>query len=143
MATITAANAIITLTIPQLFPAPQQLIGFAADDIFNTQQIAATETIMGVDGVLSGGFTFREIKQEFTLQADSASNAFFDAWYNAQQTVRDAYIANGQAIFSGISTKFAMIRGFLTSYTPAPSVGKLLKPRKYEVTWQTVTPTII
>jgi hypothetical protein len=141
--TLTAANAIITLAVTGVFDTPQQLQGFAADDIFNTPAIEAAEVSMGVDGVLSGGFVFKEIKQDYNLQADSLSNDIFDGWYAAQKSGPngpDLYFANGNAILFGVSTKYAMIRGILTSYTPVPSAGKILKPRKYEITWNTIVP---
>ena len=53
--TITGASAVIMLSVPGLFSTPQQLQGFATDDIFDTAAIASAETLMGVDGNLSGG----------------------------------------------------------------------------------------
>ena len=55
MPSITSANAILTLAIPLLFPTPVQLQGFAADDVYDIPRIKSVETLMGVDGVLSGG----------------------------------------------------------------------------------------
>jgi hypothetical protein len=63
---ITAANAIFQLYIPAVFSAPQQLQGFAADDIFDTENQELVQTQMGVDGLLSGGFVFIETKQTIT-----------------------------------------------------------------------------
>ena len=35
MATITGANVVFTLTIPLVYPIPQQLQGFATDDLLS------------------------------------------------------------------------------------------------------------
>lgn len=140
MGTLTSANAVITLAVSDVFNTPQQLQGFSTDDVFDTPAIVAAEAVRGVDGILSGGFVYSNIVQAYMLQADSASNAVFDNWYQAQVAAQDIFYASGNAILQGIRTKWSMIRGILTSYTPVPSAGKILKPRRYEVTWQTVTP---
>jgi Tail fiber protein gp32 len=140
MGSITAANAVLTLTIPGIFPAPQQLQGFATDDIYDIPAIASVETMMGVDGVLSGGFVYVKIPQEVTLQADSASNAVFDTWWTQMQAAQDVYIANGLIRLKSIGTKFVQSTGYLTSYKPAPAGKKILQPRRYEITWETVMP---
>jgi len=140
MGSITAANAVFLLQIPGVFPIPVQLQGFSADDIFDFDPIASVETLMGVDGVLSGGYVNVAKKQSITLQADSASNTIFDQWQQAQVTALDTIIANGTVWLISIGTKWALTTGFLTDYPPVPGAGKILKPRKYGLTWQSVTP---
>jgi hypothetical protein len=138
MATLTAANAVLIITIPGLFNQPQVLQGFAADDIYDVDQIDMTEVVMGVDGILSGGFVFVPIKQTIALQPDSASNAIFESWAAAQTQIKDAYIANGRTTLQSVNRAYVSTKGFLTGHTPVPSAGKLLKPRKYTITWQSV-----
>jgi len=135
MATITSNNAVFTLTIPLVFPTPQRLQGFSVEDIFSTEPIKAAETQMGVDGILSGGFVFTETKQSITLEANSASNDIFDAWWQAQQTLGDLYTCYGSVSINAIRKRWDMQNGFLTMYPPIPDAGKVLKPRKYEITW--------
>ena len=141
MATITSANAIYTLSIAGLYPTPVQLQGFAADDIFSTDPIDSAEVLMGVDGILSGGFVFVPIKQSIAIQADSSSNTIFDNWWAANQAATDVYfVANGVIILKSVGTKWALTNGFLTSYIPMPDAGKTLKPRKFGITWNTASP---
>jgi hypothetical protein len=140
MGSITSANAVLTLSIFPLFPIPQQIQGFAADDVYDIQRIKSVETMMGVDGILSGGFVYTAITQEISLQADSASNRIFDVWWTQMQAVAETYIAQGNIRLPGISTKFAQIQGFLTGYSPSPAVKRVLQPRKYEITWQKIIP---
>src|SRR5205085_721504 len=80
----TAADAVITLSQPILFPVPQRLQGFSADDVTDIEPAKVLEHAMGVDGVLSFGFVWAERMQTIRLQADSASNSFFDV-VNASQ----------------------------------------------------------
>lgn len=138
MASLTAANAIIALSIPLVYPAPQQLSGFAAEDIFSTEAIDSAEVSMGVDGKLSAGFVFVPIKQNYVLQADSASNSVFDNWWGASQAAKDVYFANAVITLISIGQKYAMTNGILSSYAPSPDIGKILKPRRFTITWESL-----
>lgn len=140
MGNITAANAVYILTIPNVLLAPTQLQGFAADDVFDTEPLEAAETLMGVDGILSAGFVFVPVNQSITLQADSASNAVFDAWWGQEQANKTKFPASGQIKLIGIGTKWAMTNGFLTTYPIIPNAGRTLKPRKFMIRWQTAFP---
>jgi hypothetical protein len=142
MASITSANATFMLSITGLFPVPVKLQGFAADDIFSTDPLASVETIMGVDGLLSAGFVFVEVKQGISLQADSPSNTLFDAWHAAQQLAKDVIKADGLVLLPSITTTWTLTKGFLTTYPPIPDGGKTLKPRKFGITWESVSPAI-
>jgi hypothetical protein len=137
---ITAANAVLTLSIPPLFPVPQQIQGFAADDVFDIPQIKSVEALMGVDGVLSFGFVYVAITWEIILQADSKSNAIFDTWWTSNVAAQDNYAAFGLIKLPGISTKFTLTNGGLTGYKPAPGAKKLLQPRRYELMFQSIAP---
>lgn len=143
MGTITSANAILMLSQATIFPVPQQLQGFAADDIYDIDQVASVETQMGVDGVLSGGFVWTAITQNIVLQADSRSNDFFDALWMQMQATQDVYPLNGILSLPSIQSKFTQTRGFLTGYTPAPAGKRVLQPRRYTITWERVAPALI
>lgn len=138
MSSLTAANAVITMRIANLFNVPQQLQGFSADNVYELADQQVVETAMGVDGILSGGFVFNPVDQTFVLQADSASNAIFEAWAAAQVTAKDVYIANGQTVLPSLRRQYVSTRGFLTSLPPMPSAGRILAPRRYVVRWQSV-----
>jgi hypothetical protein len=138
MATLTAANSVIILTIPGPFPNPQQLQGFDVDDVFSSEAVSPAQTKMGVDGFLSGGWVATEKKVTYTLQADSPSNAVFDGWYAFNEQLREVSIAQGSIIYPAISQVFTLIRGFLTTYTPIADAKQLIQPRKFTVTWQRI-----
>ena len=137
---LTAANAIITLSQLTLFPTPQQLQGFAADDVTDMDAAKILEHLMGVDGVLSFGFVWMERMQEITLQGDSKSNLFFDTINTQQEAVQDVYPLNGTVILPAIGLMFTLINGGLETYKPMPQVQKIIRPRKYRVVWNKVVP---
>ena len=138
---ITAANAIVMLTVPELFLTPQQLQGFAADDVYDTDGINSVETMMGVDGRLSGGFVFVPVAQNYALQADSDSVRFFDTWWTQMQAAQDVYPANGTVLLPAVGKKFTMTRGFLTGYKPIPDAKRVLQPIRFAITWNRVAPS--
>ena len=137
---ITSANAVITLTIPLVLPVPVQLQGFAADDIFDTDEVEFATTIMGVDGILSGGKVFSMTPWNISLQADSPSQATFEAWVAAQDALGDVVVAQGNATLTGIGRSYQMVTGFLVRGKRMPDAKKTLMPRKWRIDWQNVIP---
>jgi hypothetical protein len=137
---ITSANAILFLGIQGLFPVPLQIQGFAADDVYDVDAIESAEVSMGVDGVMTAGFVYVPVKQNFTLQADSPSVFLFNTWWATQQQAADVIYANGSLILPSLGTKWVQTKGALTSWTPIPAAKKLLQPLKFGVTWQSVLP---
>lgn len=142
MSSITGANAVFQLAITGLFPAPQQLQGFAADDVFTVDQLKSAETLMGVDGTLSAGFVFVPVEMNISLQADSPSTSLFDIWWSSQQTAEDLFYATGIVVLTSIGSKWNLTKGVLTGYQPLPNTKKLLQPRVHQITWQSVVPSI-
>lgn len=137
---LTAANSIITLSVPLLGIGNFQLEGFAADEVFDTEQMAIVETLMGVDGKLSAGFVFVPVKQGFTLQADSPSISLFDLWFAAQVQAEDTFRADGDIALPSLGKTYIMTNGYLTDYKPTPDAKKLHQPQKFGITWNLITP---
>lgn len=139
MGDISAANAILMFTVPSLFPVPVQIQGFGPDDVYSLDDIELVETSMGVDGILSGGFVWKEQPMGVTLQADSPSNAFFDVWMQSQAAALRSYPANGVLSLPSIGSKFIMTKGFLSTYK-LPDGKRTLTPRRYRLKWEKVVP---
>jgi hypothetical protein len=139
--TLTAADAVLTFAQTTLFPVPQQLQGFSAENVFEVDAIQSAETLMGVDGKLSGGFVFAPVPMSIELQADSLSNDFFDIWWTSMQASKTTFPISGTVILPAISKKFACIKGLLTGYPPITAARKILQPRRFQVTWESITPS--
>lgn len=140
MTSITVADSVVTLAVAGLFLTPQRLQGYAADDVFTVEQLQPIESMMGVDGLLSAGYVPVPVNWSITLQADSPSNVFFDTWYTAAFAARGTFPATGTVVLPGLGRKWAMIKGFLKGYKIMPDAGKVLKPRKYDIVWESVSP---
>ena len=136
--TITSANSIFTLAIASLIPAPVQLQGFTADDIFDAETLEAAEVQMGVDGKLSAGFVYSPLSMNVSLQADSDSILLFDTWYEASQRSTDIYFAHGTIVLPSLALALTLTRGVLRSYSPMPSAKKVLQPRTFGLVWESI-----
>lgn len=139
MGTITSTNAVYVLNIATLFPIPQQLVGWTADDAFITEPQQTKELYRGIDGVLSAGLVLVPVPQTITLSADSPSNAIFDFWHAQEVLARDVFFATAIIYLNSIKTKYILVNGVLNSYMPLPDVQKALRPRKFGLTFESST----
>ncbi len=139
--TITSANTVLTLAQAILFPTPQQMQQFAADDITDTDQVKNVEALMGVDVTLSFGFVFAPIMQNVTLQANSPSIDFFDAIYAYQISAQDVYVLTGTLLFPGTGKKYNLNNGAMTDYKPTPDAKRTLQAQRFRITWNSVLPS--
>jgi hypothetical protein len=135
---LTSANAVIRLSQPILFPTPQQIQGFSADDVTDIEGAKILEHVMGVDGVMSFGFVFVERMQTITLQADSASNDFFDVINSSQEAGQTAYPLNGVIILPAIGKLYTLINGGLENYKTMPGVKRILQAQQYRIVWNKI-----
>jgi len=141
MSSITAANAILMLSISNLFPAAQRLQQFSADDVYGVDPVAVSEPSMGVDGILTAGLVYNPKTQHITLQADSPSNAIFDTWNNKQLNAQDIFWADMVVTLISLGVKYTHSRGTLTTFPPMPNAQKVLRPRQFTITWQSILPS--
>jgi len=143
MASITSANAVLMLGVNSIFPVPQQLQGFAADDIFDIDPLEAAEVMMGVDGTLSGGFIYVPVKMKIALQADSPSNFIFETWWKSQKQIVDVYFATATVTLPSVNKTYSLNNGLLTTYPSTSNAKRVLQPRIYEITWESIVPSPI
>lgn len=137
---ITSANATIIVTCAGVLVAPAQLQGFAADDIYTTDPLEIAETMMGVDGGLSGGMVYNPVVQSFALMAGSPSTPVFDQIYTQSRANQAVYFLQASVKLLSIGMKFNMINGILVTYPMMPDAKKLLQSRKFTVRWESVVP---
>lgn len=137
---ITSANAILMINIAGLFATAQQIQGWAADEAFEVETVEATETLMGIDGILSGGFVNAPVPMGITLMADSPSLGFFETWAVQQRLNQDAFTGSGILRLPGLGRKWAMPKGFLRNFMPIPAARKVLQPRRFSIIWESVGP---
>lgn len=139
MATITSANSVLMLGVANLFNVPVQIQGFSTDDAFLLNDVDMAETMMGVDGHLSAGYIPAVKTMEITLQADSASNDFFDTLMTAEDVAKEKYVMNGTILIKGTKRLYALTTGYLKTGSRLPAGKKVLQPRKFTLEFQDIT----
>lgn len=138
MADITSANSVLLIGVNGLYTVPQQLQGFGQDDAYSMEAVENKEVQLGVDGVLSAGWIPQIKTMSVTLQADSASNDFFEAWYASEEAAKSAYFAFGTVIQPAVNKMYTLTNGVLSNYTPLAEAKKVLQARKFQIKWQVV-----
>ncbi|WP_347558575.1 hypothetical protein [Robbsia sp. KACC 23696] len=135
--TLTSANSVLLIGVTGLYTVPQQLQGFSEDDMYSMEAVDTAELKMGADGVLSAGWIPQIKTMGVTLQADSDSNTFFEAWYAAQEAAQEILYGFGSVTQTSVGKSYPLLRGVLSSYTPFAEAKKTLQPRKFQIKWQT------
>lgn len=143
MADITSANSVLTLVVPALFPAPQQLQGYATDDAFADEALQLSESVMGVDGRKSAGYTPAITKQTITLQADSPSMSFFEAIMQAMKQQRGVLRIEGSLVIPSTGRSYVLTNGSLETVKQMPDGKKILQPQAWVIAWEAVSPSIL
>lgn len=136
--TLTSMNSVLMIGVTGLYDTAVQLQGFSADDMYEVDPVDTAEVVMGVDGTMSAGWVPQIKTMKVTLQGDSLSNWFFEAWYAAQEAAQDLYFAFGTAVQPGVGREYTLTRGALSNYSPLSGAKKMLQPRSFQIKWNTV-----
>lgn len=137
---ITAADVTIVFTAPPIFTAGQVIAGFAQDDVFQVPQRRLAQVEMGVDDFVASGYIFQLQAWNFTLQAPSPSNDFFDDLVAAQDAARTTFFIQGTVDLPSTGKAYILQNGTLVDYAPAPGSRQVLQPRPYGIMWAKVIP---
>jgi hypothetical protein len=139
MGTITSANSSFALVVPDVFAVPQLLQGYAADDAFTQEAFDLVETRMGVDGILSGGFTPSAKRITVMLQPDSVALNVFLQWKAAMEAAKEAFNGSSTILYPSISLGFQLGTLFFTNSQGLPSAKKVIEPFPAILTYQDLT----
>lgn len=138
---ITSADSVYIISSTDFALAATQIQGYAADAAFATDEAATAEVLLGVDGKMSAGWVPRMYPQTITLQADSPSIDIFDSIVLAQDSNRAVYRLGGVITIPGTQRSYTLSRGVLTSHTVIPGAQRILQPRTFTITWESILPT--
>lgn len=136
--TITAANSVLTLSVANLYPIPQTIQGYAADDAFSTDSVVRAETQRGVDGRQSSGYVFNSSTFTINIMPDSPSLVIFETLDNAQKAAREVFICSGQVQLPSIGRKYTLVNGVLSTSTPITNVRRVLQSVQYVFTFEDI-----
>lgn len=143
MADITSANSTLILGINGVLPVPQQIFQFSAEDIFTTEPVDPTETMLSLDGTLNGGFLFTKKEMDISLMASSPSNELFDLWYQTMNQAVQTFTAFGSILIPSLGYYYTLTNGFLSRYAPTSDARKVMMPRRFRITWEDIDSNLI
>src|SRR5579863_7211813 len=132
---ITSANATLTLTIPGIYSAPQQIQGFGVDDAWMVRAVAATETKVGVDGFGTAGFIPRAPVMTIKLLADSPSFVVFENWIFYQDQIVDVTYGAMVMLFPSVRRKYIGYKGALMDVSSFADAKKVMEDREFAIQW--------
>ena len=141
--TITSANSVFMISVPNVFSAPFYVQGYATDDAFDLGDSDPVEVRKGVDGRKSSGYTPYLIEQTIRLQADSPSIDAFETWLAAMDSAREDFPCDATITIQSVNKAYQMLNGSLTRALKMPPAKKVLDPLVYRISWDIVTPQLI
>lgn len=134
--TITAANAVFTLTVPGIYDSPVKIEAFSTDAMLSAEQTNPGVAEMGVDGHLSFGWVPVPTVVTITLAADSPSLEIFENWDAYQKAAQEVYACSAQFTVPGLGKTYTGTRGVLTAMQPVPNAAKTMQAPAYAVTFE-------
>ena len=129
MLDITSANAVVALSVENLFSV--NLENFSADSSFTTDTVQAAETRMGVDGHMAAGFTPAIKTVTINLEAGSPSHTFLQLLRQAQEVNLKPYKVQMVVSIPSIGKRYTLSNGVLQSYKDMPDGQTVLSPTQW------------
>lgn len=140
--TVTAANVVLTITVPGLYDSPQQFSGYSTDKVWSTDALKLAETMMGVDGHLSAGYVPNPVPFTISLQADSLGVDIFDNIIQNTQQQRECYRVSGSISVPATGKVYRGVNGVVETTKIIPDASKVLQAQEYTITWERLTATL-
>ena len=137
--TITSADASVQITVENLYPTGFAMSGFAADNIFDAENVELAQTVRGADGKLSAGFVFGDITQTFHIMPDSPIYSKIQTWINTTVASKAVYRCNATALFKSNGRKYTCTNGVLVNAGLIPAAGRILQPITMQIKWEVVS----
>jgi len=131
-ADITSANAILVMTVANLFPAGVTLQGFSTDQSYSQDELQVTEDRMGVDGNLVAGWIPSIKPVTVILEASSPSYTAMCQLYRAMEKKRGIYTVKLVATIPSIARIYTWTEGVLKSGQPVADGKKILDPTSWK-----------
>lgn len=143
MATITSVNAVFMISIFPIFPAPQKLQGFMADDMYDVEAVDIAEIVLGVDGYTSAGFVPYNTKQTVAIMPDSISINVFETWILSEKLLQEKLKASAKITLPATNAEYTLTGGILTSVVAVPAAKRVLQGRHFVITWTDISKAMI
>lgn len=128
---ITDADAIVMLTVENLYSSGVQLQGFSADTAWTAGDAQIAETRMGVDGKLSAGYTPQPRTINISLEASSPSLEVMRNIVESSQLNKGVYTCNMQITIPAQGKEYTLANGVLQTAHDLNDGKKTLDPSQF------------
>lgn len=140
---ITSQDAAITITIPGVYSSGVLLQGFAVNDILDPEPTTLTESRVGADGEVVGGYVYNLTKFRMMFQANSDSIPVFYAWKAAQDAQGDVIAASMKIVSNALGLDVNLEDVYCESLPVLPPLKKVAEELTVAMTanpnWQTTS----
>lgn len=139
--TITSANAVLTITCPDVFTVPQLIQGFQVEDSWMVAAYETARAFKGVDGQKSAGFVPANKEMDVHLQANSLSRLVFQQILGVMSATREIVEFDGNLVIPSTQEVWEFSNGNLGPNVPGPPTGKkTLDGVVWQITWDDIQP---
>lgn len=140
---ITSANASIQLTVPGIYSSGVVLQNFAVNDILEPEPQTLTESRVGADGYVVGGYVFNLSKFKIMFQANSGSIEVFYNWKAVQDAIHDVIAGTMKIIAPSLGLDVNLTDVYCESLPFLPPLKKVAEELTVAMTcnptWQTAS----
>lgn len=133
---ITSANAILILTVEDLYPAGIQITNFSTDAMLSSDDMEIAQARMGVDGGLAAGYTPNPFNLTINLEASSPSLPIMQSILQAMKLNKTTYECSITLTIPSIGQAHFWRHGVLTSGNPVTAPKKVLDPTTWKFVFQ-------
>lgn len=128
--TITSANTVISLRCKGVFDDWVRAEGAQADAFLSFGDVTLAQTVLGVDGKLSLGFTPHKTTSTISLAPNSASVMVFETIYNDFLRNMEARVVELRAYYPSVK-RSQTITGTLVTKSGGTGVASVLNGHTY------------
>ena len=136
--TITSSNSVFTLAVTGVIPVPQLLQAYAVDDAFDSPEVKPAEAQIGVDGVLSAGYTPYIVPLDVHFSPGSPSIQVFETWLGAMDSANEVFFAQASITAPSLGKVWTFSNGVLTRARKMPDAKKVFGPQAFGIDWESV-----
>ena len=140
---ITDADAVIILTVENLYPSGVQIQGFSTDTAWTAGDSQIAEARMGVDGKLSAGYTPAPRTVTITLEANSPSLPILSNIVEASQVTRKPFKCQMYITIPALGKEYTLANGVLQTGHTIPDGKKVLDPTAWTFIFESCKSTSI
>ncbi len=140
---ITDADAIIILTVDNLYSSGVQLQGFSTDTAWTAGDATIAEARMGVDGKLSAGYTPAPRTITISLEASSPSLEVMRNIISTSQMTKGVFTCAMQVTIPAQGKEYTLSNGVLQTGHDISDGKKVLDPSSFTFIFESCKPSSI